>query len=151
MGKKYKYTHYDEDKRKNEKKFLCKFRKAVYSILDIPTYWNIIYTNTEIFDLIIECALRHSFIEDMTNKLNRDEKTVCDADTVYYRLKKLDITEWTERFRKANDTLLKMAQKQKIIGLKPSACVDVHPVMCYGDKDAFGVRDKTKKRFIIRV
>lgn len=140
-GRTYKCSAVEAERKINEEKFLSKLRKLVYSPLDIPTRCNIIYSNAEIFDLVCRASLRHAFIHDTSNSINRKAggKVVADAETVMLRLKKLGEEEWVQKWRIANKKMLKMARKQRLIPAMPSLSVDIHPIPFYGDKKNFGV------------
>lgn len=139
--RKYKCSGIETERRINEEKFLGKFRKLVYTPLDIPTRCNIVYSNAEIFDLIGKASLRHSFIEDTSRSINRKArcKVVADADTVFLRLKKLEAEEWIQKWRIANKKILKLARKRRMIPSTPSISVDIHPIPFYGNKENYGV------------
>lgn len=123
-------------------------KKVIYPLLNIPTWRNVVFSNSEIFDLVAKAGLRNSFIEDTSRSINRKygEKVVPDADTVYYRLKKLDTEEWIQRWLKANRKMMKLAQKQRLIPVLPSLSVDIHPIMFYGDKNTYGVMGTQPKK-----
>jgi hypothetical protein len=94
-GRKYKCSGSLQEQRIDEEKFLTELRKVIYPILDIPTWRNIVFSNSEIFDLVAKAGLRNSFIEDTSKRINRKAgtKVVPDGDAVYYRLKKVESEE----------------------------------------------------------
>ncbi|MGD2249754.1 MAG: transposase [Candidatus Methanofastidiosia archaeon] len=146
--RKYKCSGLDQKRRVNEEKFLQDLRKKIYPLLDIPTWRNIVYPNAAIFDIVAKSGLRYSFIEDTSNSINRKAgcKVVPDADTVYYRLKKLTEEEWTLKWDKSNKKMMQLARKQRMIPLLPSISIDITPIMFYGNKDTYGVRGTRPKK-----
>jgi len=147
-GRKYKCSVEEQQQRVKEEKFLTKLRKLIYPILEIPTRKNIVYANSEILDLVAKAGLRHSFIEDMSNSVNRKArgKVVPDGDTVYYRLKKLNKDRWTIKLKAANKKLLLLARKRRMIPSRPSLSIDKTSIMFYGDKESEGVRGTKPKK-----
>ena len=137
----YKCSAQEEEQKLDEEKFLTELRKTIYPILDIPTWVNAVFTNSEIFDIVAKAGIRNTFIEDTTHSITRRhrDKVIPNADTVYYRLKKLSTEEWIQRWEKANHKMLKKAKKQHLIPAMPSLSVDIHPVMFYGNKKTPGV------------
>ncbi len=135
----------DEERKINEERILCGLREEVYTALDVPTWRNIKYPNAHIFDLVAKAGLRNSFIEDTCNSLLRKGEDVANADTVYWRLKKIKTEEWVRKWKEANKNLLLLARKRKLISALPGLSIDITPIMFYGDKEAYGVLGTQRK------
>lgn len=142
--RRYKCSGIEKERRIKEGKFLAVLRKTVYSSLHVKMHHNIQYKNEEIFDLVGKASLRHSFIEDTSNSINRKAgySVVADADTVMRRIKKVATEEWIEKWRDANRKILQIAKKRRMIPAMPSISVDIHPVPFFGNKDNYGVMHK---------
>ncbi len=135
----------DEERKINEERILHGLREEVYTALDIPTWRNIKYPNAHIFDLVAKAGLRYSFIEDTCNSLIRRGEDVANADTVYRRLKKVKTKEWVRKWKRANDNLISIARKRRLISALPGLSIDITPIMFYGDKEAYGVLGTQRK------
>ncbi len=128
-----------EVKRSEERKILRELKETIYDNLKIETHWNIQFSNEHIFDILMRAGLRHSFVEDTCNSLLRKGIETANADTVYYRLKKVDTENGIRMFDKANYRLMKTVQKRRAISPYPCLSCDIHPIMFYGDKETDGV------------
>lgn len=124
-----------------------KIKKSVYPSLELPAHWNAQWDSSAIFDVVLKAGFRNACLEDTVKNWNkRHGDTVPNADTVFYRLKKVKTEEWIEKFNKANGKLLNSAVKARAFERRVDIAIDTHDVLFYGDKETEGIVGREKER-----
>lgn len=135
-------------------KVIRTIKGTIYSVLKLPARHNYQWKSEVILDVVVKAKRRGSCIEDAVQSINRccqkvggmKVPKVPTAHTVFNRMKKVSTREWTERFEKANDKLLKIAQKRRAFKGFVDLAVDLHGIPFYGSKNTRGIVGTKKKR-----
>ena len=140
---KFNSNHKDiEQTKTNELKKLCKLiKKTIYPSLDFKPHYTAKYNTKKFLDLLTHVAMNHDFTHNgsQTFRFVMKENTPA-SNTLLYHIRKLDIQELKNNFKKAFEEIFKIAKKNNVFKKrKLDVAIDLTDQLYYGDKNDFMV------------
>jgi putative transposase len=140
---KFKSNHRDiENTRTKELRKLCKLiKKAIYPFLDFNLHYTAKYDTKKFLDLLTHVAMNHDFTHNgsQTFRFVMKENTPA-SNTLLYHVRKFDVEELRDAFRKAFEEIFKIAKKHNVFKKKKlDVAIDLHDWLYYGNKNDFMV------------
>ncbi|MBU1201772.1 MAG: transposase [Nanoarchaeota archaeon] len=140
---KFKTNHKDiENVKTKELKKLCKLiKKSIYPFLDFKAHYTAKYDTKKFLDLLTHVAMNHDFTHNgsQTFRFVMKENTPA-SNTLLYHIRKSDIQELRNNFKKAFEEIFKIAKRHNVFKKrKLDVAIDLTDQLYYGNKNDFMV------------